>query len=147
MYGPLHDDRAMQAHLGSSSEQIDPAVGLSAVAAPLRRPPYFWQALLATGPMFLRARAWLPGLDQPIIHDPLVHVLVTIVASILGVILALRVLHVARRAADGRVFLIGMGFLSTASIFITHSISTPNVLMKSSDDLALSSPLGRTAPA
>src|SRR5262249_55564110 len=44
-------------------------------------------------------------------------------------ILALLVLHVARRAQDGRIFLIGMGFLSAASIFITHSISTPNVLM------------------
>jgi signal transduction histidine kinase len=119
----------MQAHFGGSSEQINPAVDLPAVAAPSRRPPYIWQALLATGPLFLIARAWLPGLDQPIIHDPLVHVLVTIVASILGVILALLVLHVARRAGDGRVFLIGMGFLSTAGIFITHSISTPNVLM------------------
>src|SRR6185503_16429984 len=109
MYGPLPDDRAMQAHLGGSSEQINPAVDLPAVAAPSRRPPYIWQALLATGPLFLIARAWLPGLDQPIIHDPLVHVVVTIVASILGVILALLVLHVARRAGDGRVFLIGMG--------------------------------------
>jgi signal transduction histidine kinase len=70
-----------------------------------------------------------PALDRAILHDPLTHVLITLAASLLGVILALLVLHVARRAQDGRVFLIGMGFLSAASIFITHSISTPNVLM------------------
>src|SRR5262249_39730015 len=72
---------------------------------------------------------WDPALDRTMLHDPFTHVLIALAASILAVILALLVLHVARRAQDGRIFLIGMGFLSAASIFITHSISTPNVLM------------------
>src|SRR5439155_7349390 len=85
--------------------------------------------LLAAGPLVLLILNWNPAIDQTTLHDPLTHVLITLVASLLGVVLALLVLHVARRAQDGRVFLIGMGFLSAASIFITHSISTPDVLM------------------
>src|SRR5262249_23065004 len=50
-------------------------------------------------------------------------------ASALGVILALLTLHVAWRAQDSRVFLIGLGFLCIASIFFIHAISTPDVLM------------------
>ena len=90
---------------------------------------YLWLLLLAAGPVALLILNWNRALDQATLHDPLAHVLITLVASLLGVILALLVLHVARRAQDGRVFLIGMGFLSAAGIFITHSISTPDVLM------------------
>jgi signal transduction histidine kinase len=118
----------METQLGRPTESINPVLGMPAGAAPLRR-RYLWLALLAAGPLALLILIWNRALDQAILHDPLAHVLITLVASLLGVVLALLVLHVARRAQDGRVFLIGMGFLSAAGIFITHSISTPDVLM------------------
>jgi two-component system, OmpR family, sensor kinase len=116
----------METQLSRSTESLNPTLGKPA-GAPLR--PYLWLALVAAGPLALFILSWNPALNRTILHDPLVHVQITLTASLLGVILALLVLHVARRAQDGRVFLIGMGFLSTASIFITHSISTPDVLM------------------
>ena len=119
---------AIETQLDRPTESINPALGRPASTTPSRW-RYLWLALLAAGPLLLLLLMWDPALDQVIIHDPTTHVLVTIIASLLGVVLALLVLHVARRAQDGRVFLIGMGFLSAASIFITHSISTPNVLM------------------
>jgi two-component system, OmpR family, sensor kinase len=116
----------METQLSRSTESINPTLGKPA-GTPLRA--YLWLALLAAGPLILFILNWNPALNRTILHDPLVHVQITLTASLLGVILALLVLHVARRAQDGRIFLIGMGFLSTAGIFITHSISTPNVLM------------------
>jgi len=118
----------METQLSRPTESINPALETPAGTAPARR-RYLWLALLASGPLVLLILNWNPALDQPTLHDPLAHVLITLVASLLGVVLALLVLHVARRAQDGRVFLIGTGFLSAASIFITHSISTSGVLM------------------
>ncbi len=118
----------METQLSRPTESINPALEMPAGTAPARR-RYLWLALLASGPLVLLILNWNPALDQPTLHDPLAHVLITLVASLLGVVLALLVLHVARRAQDGRVFLIGTGFLSAASIFITHSISTSGVLM------------------
>ncbi|MEP7188852.1 MAG: HAMP domain-containing sensor histidine kinase [Roseiflexaceae bacterium] len=118
----------METQLNRSPEPINSALGMPAGSTPSRW-RYLWPALLAAGPLILLILIWDRALDQTIIHDPLIHVLITLVASLLGVILALLVLHVARRAQDGRIFLIGMGFLGAAGIFITHSISTPNVLM------------------
>jgi signal transduction histidine kinase len=118
----------METRLSAPAESIDPSFGMPAGATPSHR-RYFWPVLLAAGPLILLTLVWDRALDQAIIHDPLVHVLITLVASMLGVILALLVLYVAHRAQDGRVFLVSMGFLSAAGIFITHSISTPNVLM------------------
>src|SRR5687768_9356922 len=119
----------MQTQLSRPTDANNPALGAPADAAPSRRRRYIWLALLAAGPLALLILTWNPALDRVILHDPLTHLMSTLVGSLLGVILALLVLHVARRAQDSRVFLIGMGFLSAASIFITHSISTPNVLM------------------
>lgn len=118
----------METQLSRPTESTNPALGMPAGASPSRR-RYLWLALLAAGPVALLILTWNSALDQAILHDPLAHILITLIASLLGVILALLVLHVARRAQDGRVFLIGMGFLSAAGIFITHSISTPDVLM------------------
>src|SRR5690242_965836 len=106
----------METQLSRPPESSDPALEIPAGAAPPRR-RYLWLALLAAGPVILLVLNRNPALDQAMIHDPLTHVLITMVASLLGVILALLVLHVAHRAQDGRVFLIGMGFLSAASIF------------------------------
>ncbi|HEU5097550.1 MAG TPA: HAMP domain-containing sensor histidine kinase [Roseiflexaceae bacterium] len=109
----------------ASSSAIDALVG----GALSRRRRYIWLVVLAAGPLTLLILRLNPALDRVLIHDPFLHLVITLIGSLLGVFLALLVLNVARRAQDGRVFLIGMGFLSAASIFITHSISTPDVLM------------------
>jgi two-component system OmpR family sensor kinase len=88
-----------------------------------------WLALLVAGPAALLVFQLHPALDQEMLHNPLAHLLITLAASAIGVALALLVLHVARRAADGRIMLVGMGFLASASVFVTHSLSTPDVLM------------------
>ena len=88
-----------------------------------------WIALVVVGPLLLLILKLLPSLDQAEFHNPRAHVLISGSASLLGVALALLVLQIARRSKDGRVFLVGMGFLSTASIFLLHSITTPNVFM------------------
>jgi signal transduction histidine kinase len=118
----------METQLNRPTESSNPVPEIPANATPARR-CYFWLPLLVAGPLLLLILNLNPALNRSILHDPLVHVQITLIASLLGIILALLVLHVARRAQDGRVFLIGMGFLSAAGIFITHSISTPNVLM------------------
>ena len=118
----------METQLNQPTESANPVPEMPANAISSRR-RYLWLPLLVVGPLILLILNWNPALNQSILHDPLVHVQITLVASLLGVILALLVLHVAQRAQDGRVFMIGMGFLSAAGIFITHSISTPNVLM------------------
>ena len=88
-----------------------------------------WLAALLAGPLVLAA-AWLrPGLNQPMLHNPAGHLLIALAGALIGVALALLVLHVARRAHDGRVFLVGMGFLSTASILVTHAVATPGALL------------------
>ncbi|MFL5804165.1 MAG: ATP-binding protein [Roseiflexaceae bacterium] len=97
--------------------------------APARAHRYGWVALLIAGPLFLLILKLFPSLNQPVLHSPLVHILIAGGASALGIGLALFVLRVAIRAQDGRIYLVGIGFLSTASIFLIHAISTPNVLM------------------
>jgi signal transduction histidine kinase len=119
----------MQPQLSSHPDSISAALELAVAGVPSRRRQYIWLALLLAGPLLLLMLRLFPSLDQSMFHDALGHVVITSSAAIIGVILALLVLHVAQRARDGRVFLIGMGFLSSASIFITHSISTPDVLM------------------
>lgn len=90
---------------------------------------YLWAGVLVAGPILLLLLKLFPGFDLIILNDPVIHVLIAGSAAILGAILALMVLYVARHANDGRVFLIGMGFLSIASIFIIHAVATPSVLM------------------
>jgi signal transduction histidine kinase len=85
--------------------------------------------LLAAGPLLLLLLRLAPALDQHLFHDPLTHVLIAGSASVLGMALALFVLHAARSVSDARVYFIGIGFLSIASIFFIHAISTPDVLM------------------
>jgi signal transduction histidine kinase len=118
----------MQTQASAPAEVSGPTLDAPAGGASPRR-RYIWLALLAAGPLILLILLRYPSLDRPLLHDPLIHLVITLVGSLLGVFLALLVLNVARRAQDGRLFLIGMGFLSVASIFITHSISTPDVLM------------------
>src|SRR5206468_9926537 len=115
--GPLHNGKSMQPQLSSHPDPISPALALAVAGAPSRRRQYIWLALLLAGPLLLLLLRLFPSLDQSMFHDALGHVVITSSAAIIGVILALLVLHVAQRARDGRVFLIGMGFLSSTSIF------------------------------
>lgn len=110
-------------------ESLQPPVEPMLAGAPARPQRYGWLALLLVGPILLVIVKIFPTLDGIVYHNALGHLLITGAASLIGVALALLVLHVAYRAQDGRVFLVGMGFLTSASIFITHSIATPDVLM------------------
>ena len=94
---------------------------------------YRWLVALALGPLLLLILQLSPTLNQAPLHSPLAHVIIVLSASLLGMAMALLVLDVARRAQDARVFLVGMGFLSIASILVTHAIGTPNVLMTGRD--------------
>src|SRR5690349_17572447 len=91
--------------------------------------PFGWSIALAIGPSVLLILKLFPSLDQAMLHSAVGHVAIVLSASLLGVVLALLVLHAARRACDARVFLVGMGFLAIASILTTHAIATPSVLM------------------
>jgi signal transduction histidine kinase len=119
----------MHKQLSISSDSLDSPIGPPIARLGTHDLPYLWLALLALGPLVLLALRLFPNLDRSLLHDPLAHVVIVLSASIMGVILALLVLHVARRAHDARVFLVGMGFLSIASIFATHALATPSVLM------------------
>jgi hypothetical protein len=76
----------METPLNRPTESINPALGMPSGDAPSRR-RYLWSTLLATGPLILLILNWNRALDQAIIYDPLVHVLITLVASLLGVVL------------------------------------------------------------
>lgn len=89
-----------------------------------------WLALLIAGPVLLLLLKLVPSLDITLLHNNILHTVVVSGATLLGMLLALLTLHVARRAGDARVFLVGLGFLITASIFFVHAIATPNVLME-----------------
>lgn len=86
-------------------------------------------ALVTAGPLVLIVLSVLQPPQPAMLHAPAAHVLIAGGASFLGAALALLVLRTAIRARDARVFLVGMGFLSIASIFFIHSIATPDVLM------------------
>jgi signal transduction histidine kinase len=111
------------------SEPLNPSSGSSPAFVPPRLRWYGWPLLLAVGPLLLLLFRLVPALDQPMLHSPFTHLLIVGGASLLGMALALFVLRVARQVQDGRVYLVGMGFLSIASIFFIHAISTPDVLM------------------
>jgi signal transduction histidine kinase len=88
---------------------------------------------LLIGPCLLAILKLVPAFDQIVAHRALAHVLIVGSTTFLGSVLALVILRVGRAARDGRVFLIGMGFLTTASILFIHAIATPNVLMSGRD--------------
>jgi hypothetical protein len=118
----------MQTQLPAPSDSINSAAELASTATS-RQNQAGWLALLAAGPILLLVLRLFPALDREMLHNPTGHLLITLTAALLGVILALLVLHIAWRARDGRVFLVGLGFLGSASILITHSLATPDVLM------------------
>lgn len=114
----------------SSANQ--PHTAIDAAGPPISYSPHAagWMALLLAGPLLLLLLKLVPSLDQPILRHAGVHVISVGSAALVGVVLAVLVLRVALRAEDGRVLLIGLGFLATASIFLVHAISTPGVLLE-----------------
>jgi signal transduction histidine kinase len=119
----------MQTQLSAPPDPIRPPADLAVAEPPRRSWQNLWLGPLLAGPVLLLLLYIFPELDQEVLHSPPAHLLIAFVEALVGVALALLVLHVARRAEDGRVFLVGMGFLASASIFITHALSTPDVLM------------------
>jgi len=95
-----------------------------------RMHPRLWLLLVSLGLILLLALKLVPSLDQATLHDALSHLLISGDASLLSAALAVLTLRVAYRAQDGRIFLVGMGFLSTASMLIVHyRLSTPSMLL------------------
>lgn len=84
--------------------------------------------LLLAGLLLIALAALIPSLNQPLLHYDLVHIVSVFTTSSLGVLLALLVLRVAQRARDMRMFLVGMGFLSIASMLMTHALATPRLM-------------------
>src|SRR5262245_44042043 len=87
-----------------------------------------WLLLVSLGPILLLALKLVPSLDQATLHNALSHLLISGDASLLSAALAVLMLRVAYRAQDGRIFLVGMGFLSSASMLMVHyRLSTPSI--------------------
>jgi signal transduction histidine kinase len=119
----------METSVDSISDPMNPSAGSSPPATTAYIHQYGWVALMLAGPLLLLIWELFPWLNQPVLHSPFAHVLIAGSASLLGIGLALFMLRVAIQAQDGRIYLVGMGFLGIASIFLIHAISTPNVLM------------------
>ena len=101
-----------------------------------------WLLLVSLGPILLLMLKLVPPLDQVTLHNALSHLLISGVASLLSAALAVLMLRVAYRAQDGRIFLVGMGFLSTASMLIVHyRLSTSSMLLAGCDFVTIWSPL------
>jgi signal transduction histidine kinase len=104
--------------------------------------PRRWLLLVSLGLILLLVLKFIPTLDQATWHDALSHLLISGDASLLSAALAVLTLRVAYRARDGRIFLVGMGFLSTASMLIVHyRLSTPSMLLAGCDFVTLWPPL------
>jgi len=100
----------------------------------LRIHPRLWPLLVSLGLVLLLAVKLVPTLDQATLHDAFSHLLISGDASLLSAALAVLTLRVAYRAQDGRIFLVGMGFLSTASMLIVHyRLSTSSMLLAGCD--------------
>lgn len=91
---------------------------------------YGWLTFIFSGPLALLILKLFPNADAAMLHNPPAHVLIVGIAATLGVSLALLVLQVGYRLQDGRVFLIGIGFLCISILFVVHAIATPDVLME-----------------
>ncbi len=107
---------------------MNPSAGPSQARA-AHNHQYGWVVLLIIGPLTSADPKLFPALDQlrttqparPCVdrqwciaggHQP-------------GAVYAPVTIH----AQDGRIYLVGMGFLGIASVFLIHAISTPNVLI------------------
>src|SRR5262245_52924912 len=94
--------------ISTSPDRLHPPYELSRPVPRRRLDGYGWLALVSVGPLLLLILRIFPALDQAMFHDAFGHILIAGGASALGVILALLTLHVAWRAQDSRVFLIGL---------------------------------------
>src|SRR5262245_32593681 len=104
----------METSADSSTDPMNPSIDHSLAPAQLGRRRFGWATLLVAGPLLFLFLKLFPAIDRWVLHSPPAHVLVAGGASVLGMCLALFMLHAAIQAQDGRVYLVGMGFLSTA---------------------------------
>ncbi len=82
------------------------------------------------------------GADVRLEHHPS-HFWLVFVAAVVNVVLAVLVGAAARRHADARLLLIGLGFLAAALFLGLHALATPGVLLDSSNGgFALATPAG-----
>lgn len=119
----------MQTPIGTTPDPRPQPADLPQTTSAPRSRGYGWLALLGGGPLFWVSLWLMPELNRDFWHDPVVHVMIATSAALLGVFLALLVLRAAGRSWDGRIFLIGLGFLSVASLLLIHAVGTPSVLM------------------
>jgi class 3 adenylate cyclase len=92
------------------------------------------------------AALWLllavPAADVKLEHHPSHFWLVALVAAV-NVALAVLVGQAARRHADARLLLVGLGFLAAALFFGLHALATPGVLLSSKNGgFQLATPVG-----
>lgn len=105
-------------------------LGAAAVGgAPAQPRPAAWVAALAAGPALLIVLRLFPELDRILIASPAGHLAIAGAAALLGVGLALLVIHTATRSSDSRALLIGLGLLIMAGFFSVHAITTPSVVL------------------
>jgi len=101
-----------------------------------------WLLLVSLGPILLLLLRLVPSLDHARLHSALGHLLISGDASLLSAALAVLLLRLAYRAQDGRIFLVGMGFLSSASMLMVHyRLSTPGMLLDGCDFVNIWPPL------
>jgi signal transduction histidine kinase len=118
----------MQRTIGATPDPYHPSAEPPHLAKPARARPHAWLALVLLGLILFLVLVLDPSLDEVPFHNALSHVLISADASLLGAALAVLVLRTAYRAGDSRAFLVGMGFLSTASMLIVHyRLSTPGI--------------------
>jgi signal transduction histidine kinase len=118
----------MQPSIGAAPNPYQPSTEPPSVAAPARPRPHAWLALVSLGLVLFLVLVLDPSLDEVRFHDALSHLLISADASLLGAALAVLVLRTAYRAGDSRAFLVGIGFLSTASMLIVHyRLSMPGI--------------------
>lgn len=102
---------------------------------------------LLLGPLGLAIVKLEPSLDL-LYQSAIGHFSIVTTAAVVAVVLAARILRVAVVRQDGRVFLIGGGFLAISTIFLIHAISTPGVLFSNTAHAtAWSTPLALIAGA
>jgi class 3 adenylate cyclase len=92
------------------------------------------------------AGLWLllgvPGADARLEHHPS-HFWLVFLGAAVNIVLAVLVGGAARRHADARLLLIGLGFLAAALFLGLHAVATPGVLLDSSNGgFALATPVG-----
>ncbi len=84
------------------------------------------QAVPAALFLLLQAK---PGFNA-LLKAPLLHFQIVVITTVFAVILAVAVLRTALRLRHASTFLLGLGFLSMAGIFMVHGLATPGLILE-----------------